>query len=98
MQERVVGIGMMHLRRRDFLGYEVPSPGLSTQQAVVNYLDWLEAGADSPPPDLPGDLIEARESIRPVEQRAAEIEAMRRRTSELEIEIDELVSDQQNRS
>ena len=86
---------MMHLRRRDFLGYEVLSLEISTQRTVADYLAWLGSGARGPEPTLPNDLKVARESIRPVEERAAEIEAMRRRTAELE--IDELVTAQQER-
>jgi hypothetical protein len=44
MQRKVVGIGMMHLRRADFLGYAIPVPDESVQIAVAAYLDWIENG------------------------------------------------------
>jgi hypothetical protein len=51
MQENVVGIGMMHLRRKAFLEQVVPFPDIATQRTVADYLDRIESGGDT------GDLV-----------------------------------------
>ncbi|MGA7873935.1 MAG: hypothetical protein WCA22_23850 [Candidatus Binatus sp.] len=58
MQENVVGIGMMHLRRADFLGHPIPAPPLKTQMGVADYLDSLESGEQGKRPALPEVLAE----------------------------------------
>src|SRR5207247_2092750 len=60
MQENVVGIGMMHLRRADFLGHPIPAPSLDIQRAVGDYLDFVESGGDGKQPILPEILEKQR--------------------------------------
>ena len=45
LQKKTVGIGMMHIRRGDFLGHEIPSPNFDVQEKISDYLDWIENGA-----------------------------------------------------
>lgn len=77
MQSKVVGIGMMHLRRRDFLEYEVPAPPYQVQEAVCNFLDWIEASKCRPEPTIPARLSEQRRIVARVEQLVAKIEEAR---------------------
>jgi type I restriction enzyme S subunit len=63
MRKRQVGIGMMHLRRADFIGHEVPAPEPQVQLAVSRYLDWLENGRSGAEPDLPSTLAEPQAAI-----------------------------------
>jgi type I restriction enzyme S subunit len=77
MQSKVVGIGMMHLRRRDFLGYQVPAPDYHTQEAVCHFLDWLEMPDNQPEPTLPDHLSEQRRIVARIEELAARIEEAR---------------------
>lgn len=73
MRENVVGIGMMHLRRADFLGYQIPCPPIVVQQAVARYLDWLEGGCQGDEPHLPETLAEQRRIVAHIEALAAKI-------------------------
>jgi type I restriction enzyme, S subunit len=85
MQRKVVGIGMMHLRRGDFLGHEVPSPDFETQRAASHFLDWLEAADGTPEPPLPIPLAEQRRIVARIEDLAGKIEearGLRRQTVE----------------
>jgi type I restriction enzyme S subunit len=68
MQERVVGIGMMHLRRSDFLGHHVSAPPISIQTAVATYLDWIESGRIGVEPPLPSELAEQRRVVARIEE------------------------------
>ncbi len=77
MQSKVVGIGMMHLRRRDFLGYQVPAPDYCTQEAVCRFLDWLETPNNQSEPTLPSQLSEQRRIVARVGELAARIEEAR---------------------
>ena len=77
MQSRVVGIGMMHLRRRDFVGYEVPAPDYETQEAVCRFLDWIETPNGAPEPPLPSYLFGQRRLVARIEDLAAKIEEAR---------------------
>jgi restriction endonuclease S subunit len=88
MQSKVVGIGMMHLRRRDFLGYEVPAPDYETQEAICRFLDWIEVPDGQPEPDLPSQLSEQRRIVARIEELGAKIEEARglRRQAEEEAE------------
>jgi hypothetical protein len=61
MRRNQVGIGMMHLRRGDFLGHNVPHPTIPVQTAVGEYLDWIEGSCRGPEVPLP-DEIRAIES------------------------------------
>jgi restriction endonuclease S subunit len=87
MQQRVVGIGMMHLRRQDFLGYEVPCPAHPVQLAVSRYLDWVESGGEGKEPALPDFLQRQRHVVSRIEELAANIEEAKelRRQALLEI-------------
>jgi restriction endonuclease S subunit len=73
MQENVVGIGMMHLRRADFLGHIVPMPEYDVQIAVSNYLDWYENQTSELPPKIPDFLEEQKRIVARVENLAAQI-------------------------
>lgn len=77
MQQKVVGIGMMHLRRSDFLGHEVPIPSASMQEAVANFLDWVECPHEQPEPPLPPQLSEQRRTVARIEELTAKIEEAR---------------------
>jgi restriction endonuclease S subunit len=77
MQSKVVGIGMMHLRRRDFLGHRIPAPNHHTQEAVCRFLDWLETPDNQPEPTLPRQLSEQRRIVARIEELAARIEEAR---------------------
>ncbi|MCC5830702.1 MAG: restriction endonuclease subunit S [Phycisphaeraceae bacterium] len=74
MQQNVVGIGMMHLRRKDFLGHEVPCPPADVQNAVAKYLDWIESGGGGDEPALPSELEEQRRIVAKIEHLAARID------------------------
>lgn len=73
MQQKVVGIGMMHLRRGDFLGHQVPAPDLETQQAVCRFLDWLESLRSDIEPPVPDNLAEQRRIVARIDELAARI-------------------------
>ena len=77
MQSKVVGIGMMHLRRKDFLGHPVPAPNRETQEAVSRFLDWIEKPNGQPEPTLPAHLSEQRRIVARIEDLAARIEEAR---------------------
>jgi len=77
MQRKVVGIGMMHLRRGDFLGHQVAAPPLELQQAVRQFLDWIELPVDGPEPVLPPELSVQRRIVARIEELAAKIEEAR---------------------
>ena len=77
MQQKVVGIGMMHLRRNDFLAHRVPRPDPDVQEAVSEFLDWLGSCSDKPEPSLPAFLCEARRTIARIEELAAKSEEAR---------------------
>lgn len=78
MQEKVVGIGMMHLRRADFLGQRIPAPPRAVQQAVANCLDAVESGAEGERPELPPVLAEQRRLVARIEAVTGDISEARR--------------------
>jgi restriction endonuclease S subunit len=78
MQQKVVGIGMMHLRRRDFLGHLVPAPDFGIQQRVSDFLDWIEFGCVGAEPELPSFLENQRRIVARLDQLSATIEEARR--------------------
>jgi hypothetical protein len=78
MQQKVVGIGMMHLRRQDFLGHEVPCPTNEIQSVVSGYLDWIESGSNCKEPSLPNFLGEQRRIISRIAELAAKAEEAKR--------------------
>ena len=73
MQERVVGIGMMHLRRADFLGQHIPCPPIEIQKTVSAFLDYIESGDVGTCPSLPDILTEQRRIVARIEELAAQI-------------------------
>lgn len=77
MQEQVVGIGMMHLRRADFLGQRIPTPSIEIQRIVADYLDFIEAGAVGERPTLPKSLEKQRRTVARIEELAAKIQDAR---------------------
>jgi restriction endonuclease S subunit len=77
MQENVVGIGMMHLRRADFLGHPIPAPPLNTQKAVADYLDFIEAGGNGKRPALPHTLEKEQRVVAQIEELHAQIHEAR---------------------
>lgn len=58
LRQHQVGIGMMHLRRGDFLGHHVAEPPTPVQAQVAAFLDWIEGGRRGPAPVLPASLAE----------------------------------------
>lgn len=91
MQRSVVGIGMMHLRRADFLGHLVPCPPIEIQQAVGDYLDWIEGGSSEPEPELPEELGEERDTITGIGAIAAKVDEVSRLRGEATREASELL-------
>src|SRR5690606_21760622 len=74
MQRNVVGMGMMHLRRGDFLGHRVPCPLPDIQRSVADYLDWVESGCDGEEPLLPEELAEQRRIVAKIASLAAQVD------------------------
>ena len=89
MRQKVVGIGMMHLRRSDFIGHEIPCPSPEIQLAVSRYLDWIESGCDGEEPSLPKLLDHQRRVIARIEELAARIQEVKalRYLSSREVEL-----------
>lgn len=77
MQRNVVGIGMMHLRRADFLGHLIPAPVYSEQVATASYLDWIERGQHGTEPDLPDHLAEQRSVVARIRELADGVDEAR---------------------
>ena len=85
LRSKVVGIGMMHLRRNDFLGHPVPAPNRETQEVVCRFLDWIEKPNGQSEPLLPTDLSRQRSILARIEELTARIEearGLRRQTVE----------------
>ncbi len=74
MQRSVVGIGMMHLRRADFLGHLIPCPPADVQAAVGAYLDWIESGCREPEPEVPEELATERGTVERINTTAARLD------------------------
>lgn len=74
LQQKVVGIGMMHLRRQDFLGHQIPAPDIEMQLSVARYLTWVEDGVGDEP-FLP--LPEQRRIVARVKGMLAKVEEAR---------------------
>jgi hypothetical protein len=83
MQEQVVGIGMMHLRRKAFLEQWVPRPEPATQRAVAEYLDQSECGAETDKARIPAELKRAADVIGKVRGLIDQIEEARSLVGEL---------------
>lgn len=90
MQQKVVGIGMMHLRRQDFIGHEIPCPSPEIQLAVGAYLDWIESGYDGEEPSLPKLLDDQRRIIAWIEELEAKIAEAARLQQEITKQMDAL--------
>jgi hypothetical protein len=90
MQQKVVGIGMMHLRRQDFVGHEIPCPSPEIQQAVSAYLDWIESGNDGKEPSLPKLLDHQRRIIARIEELTAKVSEAIRLQEEVTDQMDAL--------
>jgi restriction endonuclease S subunit len=73
MRRNVVGIGMMHLRRADFLGHKVPCPPHPVQVQVARYLDSLERGIPGEYPDLPEILTREKRVLAKIDAIAARL-------------------------
>ena len=85
MQENVVGIGMMHLRRADFLGQRIPAPPSALQNAVADFLDSLESSESADLLELPDVLSKQRRLVQMVAEVGTLIEearSLRRQSSE----------------
>jgi len=91
MQRNVVGIGMMHLRRGDFLGHAVPCPEHEVQIAVGRYLDWIETACSGPEPVLPANLERERESVDQIRRVAAMLDEATLLRREASMEINALI-------
>jgi Type I restriction modification DNA specificity domain len=92
MQENVVGIGMMHLRRSDFLGHEIPSPPLQTQKAIAEFLDHLESEMPGRKPDLPPILEEERRIVARIEELATKIQEARALRQQADEEVEAFIA------
>jgi type I restriction enzyme, S subunit len=68
---------MMHLRRSDFLGHEIPAPPVAIQEVVATYLDWTENDSNGEAPPLPPQLAEQRRVMARIEALAARIQEAR---------------------
>lgn len=82
MQRNVVGIGMMHLRRADFLGHLVPAPPADVQGAVGAYLDWIEDGHRGSEPELPVELAAERDTVQRISVVASKFDHVSRLRAE----------------
>lgn len=84
MRQNVVGIGMMHLRRGDFIGHNVPCPPYAVQVEVARYLDFLERGDEIFENSLPADLMETHRVIENVKMIDAQLSEVRRLRQEIQ--------------
>lgn len=91
MQKNVVGMGMMHLRRRDFLGHHVPSPPHSIQKSIATYLDWIEQGCQGNEPKLPEELAEQHRIISKIESIANKIDEAKLLRRDIKVDMDSLL-------
>jgi type I restriction enzyme S subunit len=92
MQDNVVGIGMMHIRRSDFLGHPIPAPPIETQEAVADYLDFIESGGNNRRPEIPSALAGYRQIVAKIEEIIAKIEEARRLRNEAIEEAEAIVT------
>jgi restriction endonuclease S subunit len=88
LQLKTVGIGMMHIRRGDFLEHEIPTPNFDVQKKVSKYLDWIESGCQGEEPSLPSELDKERRIINLVEALATHIEKARFLREEVDLETE----------
>jgi hypothetical protein len=92
MQRNVVGIGMMHLRRSDFLGHRVPCPPIDVQDRVAKYLDWIEADFSGSEPDIDDRFRPERELIRQIRSVSAKLDEASRLRREATLKESALVT------
>lgn len=90
MQESVVGIGMMHLRRDAFLSHQVPSPPADIQAAVAAYLDEVEVGSEDVPEVVRRTLGKEVQVMEQVRNIARKVEEARRLSGEVGEEAEAL--------
>lgn len=91
MQKNVVGMGMMHLRRKDILCHHVPSPPLPVQKSIAEYLDWIEQGCKGDEPALSPDFAEQRRIVTKIESLASRIDEARQLRHAIKTDMDSLL-------
>lgn len=92
MQENVVGIGMMHLRRADFLGHPIPVPPPDVQASVSDFLDAVESGTGGARPSLPSVLAEQRRIVARIDSLDAKIEEARKLREKVQTDLSGLLN------
>ncbi len=90
MQEGVVGIGMMHLRRDAFLSHPIPSIPIALQRHVARYLDAVEKREPRPEDVSHKSLAKAMRAVDRIEAIAGKVEEARRLRREAEKEEETL--------
>ncbi len=88
LQAKTVGIGMMHIRRGDFLGHKIPAPSYEVQKTVSEYLDWIEAGCQGMEPPLPNELKEQCRIVERVQALVTRISSAQSLREEASRELD----------
>lgn len=83
LRQHQVGIGIMHVRRGDFLGHNVAKPPPAAQQAVARFLDWLEAGRTGPMPAFPTSLAKVVDSLLVLGQNLDRVDEIRNRHADM---------------
>jgi type I restriction enzyme S subunit len=86
MQEGVVGIGMMHLRRDAFLSHPIPSIPIALQRHVAGYLDAVEKRERRPEDASHECLARAMRDVERIEAIAGKVEEAKRLRGEADIE------------
>jgi restriction endonuclease S subunit len=84
-------VGLRNLQTAKFLSQHVPTPPLSVQQAVADYLDALELGRESEA-ELPAELAEQRRVVARIEELATQIHEARSLRNEAAEEAEALLS------
>lgn len=77
MRKKVVGIGMMHLRRADFIAQPIPTPSQKAQDAIADYLDWIESDQQGEEPELTHELYTQRTLVRQLSHIAASVKQLK---------------------
>lgn len=91
MQEQVVGIGMMHLRREAFLSHPIPRVPIAMQIEVARYLDSVERRAPRPKLVSHEKLAHAFQVVDLIEAIAGKVEEARRLRGEAGAEAEALI-------
>jgi type I restriction enzyme S subunit len=92
MQEGVVGIGMMHLRRDAFLSHPIPGIPIALQRHVARYLDAVEKRELRPEDESHEPLAKAMRAVDRIEAIVGKVEEARRLRAEAEDEAEALLS------